>query len=81
MAKLPDFEFGREADDELVAFKDAVRDLFNFGKTQFQLVSTAPTFAGRNGEVTFFRNGTDGRLYVYNGSSWNVVASFTTDAS
>ena len=80
MAKLEDVSFSK-LPPQLVEFKDNLLSLVNFGKFQFQLVSTVPTFSGRNGEVTFFRNGTDGRLYVYNGSSWNVVASFTTDAS
>ena len=81
MGKLNDFDFGRGAHPELIEFKDEVRDLVNFGKFQFQVVSTAPTFAGRMGEVTFFRNGTDGRGYVYMGSSWNVFSTFTADAS
>lgn len=80
MAKLDDINFSKFP-QQLVEFKDNLLSLVNFGKFQFQLVSTVPTFAGRNGEVTFYRNGTDGRMYVYNGSSWNVVASFTTDGS
>lgn len=79
--KIPDFELGRSATPELNNFKDTVRDVLNFGKAQFQVVTTAPTFAGRNGEITIFRNGTDGRLYLFLGSSWNVVALFTADAS
>lgn len=80
MAKLEDPGFSK-LPSELVEFKDNLLTLVNFGKFQFQVVSTAPTFSGRDGEMTIFRNGTDGRLYIRLGSSWNVVSSFTADAS
>lgn len=80
VAKLDDPNFNKFP-QQLVEFKDDILSLVNFGKFQFQVVTVAPTFAGRNGEVTIFRNGTDGRAYVFLGSSWNVMASFTADAS
>jgi hypothetical protein len=80
MGKLQDVNLAH-LPQQLIEFKDDVLALVNFGKFQFQMVSVAPTFAGRNGEVTFFRSGTDGRMYVYMGSSWNVASSFTADAS
>ena len=80
--KLGDFEFAR-LPAVLTEFKDTVRELWNAGKFQFQVInaSTAPTFAGRAGEQTFIRNGTDGRAYVYMGSSWNLAYTWTADAS
>lgn len=77
--KLDDYDFAR-LPSEVIDFKDDVRQLLNFGKAQFQVVATAPTFAGRAGEVTLLRNGTDGRLYVYMGTSWNLAVSWTADA-
>lgn len=82
MAKLQDYTL-KGLPDEIVQFKDDVRQLINFGKYQPQVLSssTAPTLAGRAGEFVWWRNGTDGRLYVYMGSSWNLVASWTADGS
>ena len=82
MARIPDADFHRIS-DELEFFKDQVRNLLNFGKQQYQVIeaTTAPVFAGHAGEGVFIRNGTDGRHYVYMGSSWNLVYSWTADAS
>ena len=81
--KIDDQEFGRDVPQSVKDFKDATLEVVNNGKFQFQFVSSssAPTFAGRNGECTFINNGTDGRLYVFRGSAWNLVALFTVDAS
>ena len=80
--KIGDSDFAR-LPTPLIEFKDTVRDLWNGGKFQFQVIiaSTGPTFAGRPGEMTFIRNGTDGRGYVYMGSSWNLAYTWTADAS
>ena len=80
MAKVNDFDL-HKIGSQLEAFKDEVRLLLNNGKAQFQVNTTIPTYAGHAGEITFYRSGTDGRLYLYMGSSWNVVALFTADAS
>ena len=82
MAKIQDYDVSKVS-KELQEFVDAMRLLVNFGKFQFQVInaSTGPTFAGRPGEVTWIRNGTDGRAYVYMGSSWNLALAFTADAS
>lgn len=83
MSKLEDYDFGKQIPEDVSDFKDAVREIVNFGKYQFQLINatTAPTFAGREVEVTFVRNGTDGRMYVYMGTSWNLALLFTADAA
>lgn len=80
--KLPEFDFG-PGTQELTAFKDSLTNLLNFGKAQFQVLSSssAPTFSGRAGEITFVRNGTAGLGYLYAGSSWNLFSAFTVDAS
>ncbi len=78
--KLEDYNLAK-LPPELQLFKDAVTALLNQGKHQYQVVSTAPTFAGNNGEGVVYRNGTDGRLYLFLGSSWNLVSSWTADAS
>lgn len=80
MAKIDDYNFAKQP-TEVVLFKEAVQSILNNGKAQFQVVSASPTFAGRPGELTVYRNGTDGRLYIYLGSSWNVALLFTADAS
>ena len=80
MAKLEDYNFSKQP-SEVIAFKEDIEGLVNFGKFQFQVVSVPPTFAGNPGEITVYRNGTDGRLYIYLGSSWNVAVLFTSDAS
>lgn len=80
MAKVEDFNFAKQS-PEVVLFKDAVTFLVNQGKFQFQTVGAVPTFAGSKGEMTLYRNGTDGRLYIYMGTSWNVAATWTADAA
>lgn len=82
MGKLTDYIFTKFP-IQLVQFKDDVRSLVNFGKFQFQVViaTTGPSFAGRSGEITFLHNGTDGRAYVYMGSSWNLAFTWTADGS
>ena len=78
--RLDDFNFAK-LPNELQGFKEDITSLLNNGKHQWQVVSTAPTFAGRAGEAVVMRSGTDGRLYIYLGSSWNVAVLFTADAS
>lgn len=80
MAKLKDYQF-RAKDQELTDFKDDVRTIFNNGKAQFQVLPTVPVFAGLPGEISIYQNGTDGRLYIYMGTSWNLALLFTADAA
>ena len=82
MSKVTDVDLHRIS-DELEFFKDSVRDLLNNGKHQYKVIesTTAPSFAGHAGEGVFIRNGTDGRKYVYMGSSWNLVYIWTADGS
>lgn len=80
MARIDNYNFARQP-NEVILFKEAVENIINFGKYQFQVVTIAPTYAGSNGEMVIYRSGTDGRLYVYLGSSWNVALLFTADAS
>ena len=83
MAKVHDQDFAR-LPQALVDFKDNVLEVLNFGKAQFQVVTTEPTFAGRAGECLIYRNLTSppvGRFYAYVGTSWNLVASFPADGA
>ena len=82
MGKLADQDFSK-LPIQVLQFKDDTRTLLNFGKAQFQVLvaTTGPGFAGRAGEITFLHNGTDGRMYVYMGSSWNLSLSWTADGS
>lgn len=79
MSKIDDFAFRGESQD-VIDFKDAVRDLLNFGKYQAQVVSSVPNWTGRAGEHVWYVDGTDGRLYlaaVDNKVAWTQVLTFT----
>ena len=65
MAKLDDYDWVKQP-QQMIDFKDDVRELLNNGKSQSQSSSTVPTFAGNIGERFLFLNGTDGRLYFGN---------------
>lgn len=73
MSKIPGYEF-RGLPQELVDFKDDVTTLINFGKIQPQVVTAAPTWAGRNGEFVWFISNGTGILYVNtadNANAWS----------
>ena len=80
MSRLDDYEF-KGLPQQVVDFKDDVRDLLNNGKTQASIVTGTPTFAGGTGEFCFFLAGINSTnsstLYVKTGNSWSAVASFT----
>lgn len=78
--KIDDYNLAKQP-VELQNFKDAVTAVINQGKHQWQTVTAVPTFAGNPGEGVVYRNGTDGRLYIYLGSSWNAALFWTADAS
>lgn len=77
--KIDQFDFTSQ-DQEVIDFKDKVTEVINFGKFGFQKSSIVPTWTGRTGEMCFYQNGTDGRLYAFmgtGGTTWTIVASFT----
>lgn len=79
MGKITDVEL-RGMPQELIDFKDNVQEVINFYKYQFQVVSSVPTFTGRRGQIVFYVNGTDGRMYVCTtdkSSTWTQALSFT----
>ena len=69
--KIDDFEF-RGVSQEVIDFKDQVSESINFGKVRPQVVASAPTWIGRNGEWVWFINAGTGRLYV--NTADNVIA-------
>ena len=66
MAKLSDYEL-RKLGQQLIDFKDDIRDLCNFGKYQFPItVDAVPGWKTNDGEMCFFTATavTDRRIYV-----------------
>ena len=75
MGKVLDYDWSKEPQD-LIDFKDNVRDILNNGKSQSQSASTAPTHAGNIGERFLFLSGTDGRVYHFTGFAWDITSTF-----
>ena len=68
MAKIDDFELSNV---ELNAFKDQVRDIWNFGKYQIPIVTSPPSWSARPGEFVLYQPASGGTTwYVYYGSAW-----------
>lgn len=79
MSKIDDFQF-RDVPQEVIDFKDQVRELLNFGKYQMPVVSTPPNHLGRRGEMTLFVSGSTGRLYIAvsdNSTQWSKALEWT----
>lgn len=68
MAKLPDFSF-RGINPQVSDFKDAVRDLVNYGKFQFPVVAGTPAWTTNNGEAAVSSTLTV-NFYVRAGDQW-----------
>jgi len=76
MAKLDDYEF-KGVDQQVVDFKDDVRDMLNSGKYQASLATTGiPGWTANQGEFAFYRSGSDRRLYLRAATAWMLVGGF-----
>ena len=80
MTKLDDFEFGREATQDLIDFKDATRELLNNGKYQASFLTTnPPTHNAEPGEHCWVLAGGSVALYVARSvNTWLRLVSATT---
>lgn len=80
MTRIDDYTF-KGLPQDVIDFKDDVRDLVNAGKFQFPIVTGTPTFAGGTGEFVVYLAGINSTntstLYVKTGASWSAIASFT----
>ena len=77
MAKLIDYDLSEDV--EISNFKDAVRNLINFGKYAMQVVTALPSWAAEPGEAVLFRPSSGGTtMYFYAGSAWISSWSVTS---
>lgn len=68
--KLPDYDL-KSVPQELVDYKDDLTLILNFGKISHQVVTTNPTWSGRDGETLFKSvSGKNSWLY-YLRNKWN----------
>ena len=61
-------------------FKDDVSFLLNYGKMQFPMVTSPPTWTGRAGETVLVVAGGTSRLYICttdSSASWGSYIAFT----
>ena len=80
MARLDDYEF-RQLPQELIDFKDDVRDIINNRKFDHSIVTGTPTYAANTGEFALYVVAAavgSSALYVKTGNSWSVVAQFSS---
>ena len=78
MSKIDDFDV-RGIPQEQVDLNDDIRTILNFGKYQFTVVGSVPTWRGRRGECAFVM-ATTGVFFVCttdNNTTWRAVATFT----
>lgn len=76
MSKLEDYEF-KGVGQQIVDFKDDVRDLLNSGKYQASVATTGiPGWSANTGEFAFYSSGSDRRLYLRAATSWQLIAGF-----
>ena len=74
MARIDDYEFGREATQDEIDFKDQVREVWNNSKYQMAVSTTdPPNWASNAGEFALTLAGGSANLYV----AWsaNVLGS------
>ena len=65
MSRLDDYEFGREATQDLIDFKDQVREVWNNSKYQMTVTTTdPPNWASNPGEFALTLAGGSANLYV-----------------
>lgn len=78
MSKIDEYDF-KKMPQEVVDFKDQVRELLNFGKYQAQLLTGIPAYIGRGGEQAWYVGADSGALYVNlsdGTSTWTKVIEF-----
>ena len=65
---------------EAVDMLQDIQTLLNLGKYQKPIVSTPPSWIGRQGEEAYMITGATGRLYVctsdQSSTSWSIVSTF-----
>ena len=85
IAKIEDYELGKEATQDEIDFKDRVREVWNNGKYQGNFLTTVPpTYSANRGEFCFGLSA--GRIVLYvsysdttlTTSSWLNLASAAT---
>lgn len=77
--KLGDYDI-KNADQELLDFKNDTITLLNFGKYQAPVLTAVPTWKGNRGEFCVVVSATTAALYAYvatAGTVWSRVAGFT----
>ena len=77
--KIGDYDI-KNADQELLDFKNDVITLLNYGKYQPQVLSLVPGWKGNRGEFCWVVSATTAALYAYlatAGTVWSRVADCT----
>jgi len=75
--KLDDYEF-KGVPEELTDLKDDILTIINYGKYSHQVVTSAPTWTGRNGESVFYLAGGVTRWYYYVNNTWRNMEFSTS---